>query len=157
MASVERIAASPSRFPHRGNAVDRMLTFSSHRRSPSAAGRGSGGRYSRSSAACSAPSPGRSQTSSCTRCRGPYPFPNQNSPGRWKLDPRSSLTVFRTLDYPKSRGTIRLASADQLAAPLIDMGYLSHPDDATMLLDGMHGVGTCRMGTDSASTPRASS
>ena len=66
-----------------------------------------------------------------------YPFPNQDSPKRWKVDPRSSLTIFSTLIYPKSRGTVRLASADPDAKPVIDMGYLSHPDDATVLLDGM--------------------
>jgi choline dehydrogenase-like flavoprotein len=66
-----------------------------------------------------------------------YPFPNQDSPKRWKVDPRSSLTVFSTLIYPKSRGTLRLASADPLAKPVIDMGYLSAPDDGKVLLDGM--------------------
>jgi choline dehydrogenase-like flavoprotein len=66
-----------------------------------------------------------------------YPFPNQDSPKRWKVDPRSSLTVFSTLIYPKSRGTFRLASADPLDKPVIDMGYLSEPDDGKILLDGM--------------------
>lgn len=66
-----------------------------------------------------------------------YPFPNQDSPKRWKVDPRSSLTVFSTLIYPKSRGTLRLASASPLDKPLIDMGYLSHPDDVRVLADGM--------------------
>jgi choline dehydrogenase-like flavoprotein len=42
-----------------------------------------------------------------------------------------------TLIYPKSRGTLRLASADPAAAPLIDMGYLIEPDDTAVLLDGM--------------------
>ena len=42
-----------------------------------------------------------------------------------------------TLIYPKSRGTLRLASADPDAAPVIDLGYLSEPDDTTVLLDGM--------------------
>lgn len=66
-----------------------------------------------------------------------YPFPNQDSPKRWKVDPRSALTVFSTLIYPKSRGTVRLASADPLAKPVIDMGYLSEPDDGKVLVDGM--------------------
>jgi choline dehydrogenase-like flavoprotein len=66
-----------------------------------------------------------------------YPFPNQDSPKRWKVDPRASLTIFSTLIYPKSRGTVRLASADPAAKPVIDMGYLSEPDDSTVLLDGM--------------------
>jgi choline dehydrogenase-like flavoprotein len=36
-----------------------------------------------------------------------------------------------------SRGSLRLASADPTAAPLIDPGYLREPDDTTVLLDGM--------------------
>jgi choline dehydrogenase-like flavoprotein len=66
-----------------------------------------------------------------------YPFPNQDAPIRHKVDKRSALTVMPTLIYPKSRGTLRLASADPAAAPLIDMGYLIEPDDTAVLLDGM--------------------
>jgi choline dehydrogenase-like flavoprotein len=66
-----------------------------------------------------------------------YPFPNQDAPTRHKVDKRSALTIFSTLIYPKSRGTLRLASADPAAAPLIDPGYLTEPDDAAVLLDGM--------------------
>ena len=66
-----------------------------------------------------------------------YPFPNQDAPIRHKVDKRSALTVMPTLIYPKSRGTLRLASNDPTAAPLIDMGYLTEPDDTTVLLDGM--------------------
>jgi choline dehydrogenase-like flavoprotein len=66
-----------------------------------------------------------------------YPFPNQDAPIRHKVDKRSALTVMPTLIYPKSRGTLRLASADPATAPLIDMGYLTEPDDTTVLLDGM--------------------
>jgi choline dehydrogenase-like flavoprotein len=66
-----------------------------------------------------------------------YPFPNQDAPTRHKVDKRSALTVFSTLIYPKSRGTLRLASADPAAAPAIDPGYLTEPDDSRVLLDGM--------------------
>ena len=66
-----------------------------------------------------------------------YPFPNQDAPTRHKVDKRSALTVFSTLIYPKSRGTLRLASADPAAAPVIDPGYLTEPDDSRVLLDGM--------------------
>jgi len=66
-----------------------------------------------------------------------YPFPNQDSPARHKVDKRSALTIMPTLIYPKSRGTLRLASADPSAAPVIDPGYLTEPDDARLLLDGM--------------------
>ena len=66
-----------------------------------------------------------------------YPFPNQDSPGRQKVDKRPALTIMPTLIYPKSRGTLRLASADPSAAPVIDPGYLTEPDDSRVLLDGM--------------------
>ncbi|HEX9518635.1 MAG TPA: GMC family oxidoreductase N-terminal domain-containing protein [Streptosporangiaceae bacterium] len=66
-----------------------------------------------------------------------YPSPNQDAPTRHKVDKRSALTVMPTLIYPKSRGTVRLASADPTAAPVIDPAYLSDPDDGELLLDGM--------------------
>jgi choline dehydrogenase-like flavoprotein len=66
-----------------------------------------------------------------------YPFPNQDAPIRHKVDKRSALTIFSTLIYPKSRGTLRLASPDPAADPLIDPGYLTEPDDAAVLLDGI--------------------
>ncbi|MFG1855692.1 GMC family oxidoreductase [Actinomadura geliboluensis] len=66
-----------------------------------------------------------------------YPFPNQDAPVRHKVDKRPALTIMPTLIYPKSRGTVRLASADPAAAPVIDPGYLSDPDDARLLLDGI--------------------
>ena len=66
-----------------------------------------------------------------------YPFPNQDAPTRHKVDKRSALTIMPTLIYPKSRGTLRLASADPAAAPVIDPGYLTEPDDGRLLLDGM--------------------
>jgi choline dehydrogenase-like flavoprotein len=66
-----------------------------------------------------------------------YPGPNQDAPIRHKADPRRTLTVMPTLIYPKSRGTVRLASADPTAAPLIDPAYLADPADTALLLDGM--------------------
>jgi len=66
-----------------------------------------------------------------------YPAPNQDAPGRHYVEPQPALTIFSTLIYPKSRGSIRLASADPLAAPLIDPGFLSVDDDAQVLLEGM--------------------
>ena len=66
-----------------------------------------------------------------------YPFPNQDSPARQKVDKRPALTIMPTLIYPKSRGTLRLASADPAAAPVIDPGYLTEPDDSRLLLDGI--------------------
>ncbi|GAA4560887.1 GMC family oxidoreductase [Planotetraspora kaengkrachanensis] len=66
-----------------------------------------------------------------------YPGPNQDAPIRHKVDPRPSLTLLATLIYPKSRGTLRLSSADPTAAPVIDPAYLAEPDDRRLLLDGM--------------------
>ena len=37
---------------------------------------------------------------------------------------------------PASRGSLRLASADPLAAPLIDPAFLQHPDDLTRMVSG---------------------
>ncbi|HEY6557726.1 MAG TPA: GMC family oxidoreductase N-terminal domain-containing protein [Polyangiaceae bacterium] len=66
-----------------------------------------------------------------------YPSPNQDRPVRHVVDTRPALTVMATLIYPKSRGDVRLASADPTAAPLIDPAYLSDPRDARFLLDGI--------------------
>jgi choline dehydrogenase len=65
-----------------------------------------------------------------------YVSPNQDEPIRHKVDPRTSLTVLVTLIYPKSRGTLRLASADPTAAPLIDFQYLADPADLEVLAEG---------------------
>ena len=40
--------------------------------------------------------------------------------------------------HPRSRGSVTLASADPLAAPLIDPGFLADPDDLRRLLAGFH-------------------
>ncbi|WP_203338488.1 GMC family oxidoreductase [Nocardioides limicola] len=66
-----------------------------------------------------------------------YPSPNQDAPIRHTVDRRSALTVMSTLIYPKSRGTLRLASADPTAAPLIDFNYLADPADRKTLIEGV--------------------
>jgi choline dehydrogenase len=65
-----------------------------------------------------------------------YVSPNQDEPIRHKVDPRTALTVLVTLIYPKSRGTLRLATSDPLAAPLIDFQYLADPADLEVLAEG---------------------
>jgi choline dehydrogenase-like flavoprotein len=37
---------------------------------------------------------------------------------------------------PRSRGSVQLASSDPLMSPLIDPGYLSHPDDLDRMVAG---------------------
>jgi choline dehydrogenase len=39
--------------------------------------------------------------------------------------------------YPRSRGSVRLASSDPAAAPLVDPQLLSHPDDVDTMLRGL--------------------
>ncbi|HEY3468650.1 MAG TPA: GMC family oxidoreductase N-terminal domain-containing protein [Amycolatopsis sp.] len=65
-----------------------------------------------------------------------YVSPNQDAPIRHDVDKRTALTVLVTLIYPKSRGTLRLSSADPTAAPLIDFQYLSDPADLEVLGEG---------------------
>ncbi len=65
-----------------------------------------------------------------------YP-PFQDEQVRLRPDTRPSLSVFSTLIRPKSRGTVRLASADPLAAPLIDVNALAEPDDVKVLIEGI--------------------
>ncbi len=66
-----------------------------------------------------------------------YPAPNQDAPVRMKPDQRTSWSVFSTLIQPKSRGTVRLASTDPLAAPIIDPQFLAEPDDLKVLVEGL--------------------
>lgn len=70
-----------------------------------------------------------------------YPIPNQDSDKRVRPptnDPGQS--VFPTLIYPESRGTVRLKSADPLASPLIDPAYLRAQKDTEVLLEGVRMV-----------------
>ncbi|KAK8406023.1 hypothetical protein O3P69_007031 [Scylla paramamosain] len=50
---------------------------------------------------------------------------------------RKGLTVIPILLRPKSRGVLRLRSNDPREAPLVDIGYLQHPDDVATLVDGI--------------------
>ncbi len=66
-----------------------------------------------------------------------YPSPNQDAPVRHQVDKRRALTVMSTLIYPRSRGSLRLASADASTAPLIDMNYLAEQGDQQVLAEGV--------------------
>ena len=63
-----------------------------------------------------------------------YPSPNSDGPGRPYVDPGHCFSILPTLLYPKSRGDVRLASADPSDAPLIDPAYLSEPQDLQFFL-----------------------
>ncbi len=54
-----------------------------------------------------------------------------------KLHLGHGYSIHCSIMQPKSRGTIRLADANPLSAPLIDPNYLSHPDDLNVLLAGL--------------------
>ena len=69
-----------------------------------------------------------------------YPSPNQDAPVRPVVDTRPALTVMPTLIYPKSRGELRLLSADPLAPPHIDPHFCEEPDDVRHLIEGMQMV-----------------
>jgi choline dehydrogenase-like flavoprotein len=63
-----------------------------------------------------------------------YPTPNQDGPQRPDIDKGHCLTVMPTLIYPKSRGSLRLASSDPAKAPLIDPRFLDDPEDVQLLV-----------------------
>lgn len=65
-----------------------------------------------------------------------YP-PHQDEAVRIKPDPRPALSIFSTLIAPRSRGTLRLASADPTAPPVIDPNFLGEPDDLKVLVEGL--------------------
>jgi len=60
------------------------------------------------------------------RNRGTFPFP---------LGHGFAISIVGLC--PKSRGWVRLASSDPLAAPLVDPQLLSHPDDVATMLRGL--------------------
>ncbi len=78
-----------------------------------------------------------------------YPIPNQDDTSK-RIDPpvkTPGCSVFPTLIYPESRGTVRLASPDPMAAPLIDPGYLRASKDTEVLIEGIAMVREIMAGT----------
>jgi len=67
-----------------------------------------------------------------------YPMPNQDDSSKRVTPPtsRPGLSVFPTLIYPESRGTVRLRSGDPLDTPLFDPAYLKEPKDTEVLIEG---------------------
>ncbi|CAG9933319.1 GMC family oxidoreductase [Candidatus Nitrotoga arctica] len=54
-----------------------------------------------------------------------------------EVEQRNGYKIWAVLLHPKSRGTLRLASADSHEKPIIDPGYLSDPDDRAQLVEAM--------------------
>ncbi len=69
----------------------------------------------------------------------PLGYPeNQDEPGLHLAEDTSpSLSLLPTMIYPESRGTVRLSSADPLAAPLINPNYLAESPDLATLVAGL--------------------
>jgi len=51
--------------------------------------------------------------------------------------PGYGVCLYTNLLRPRSRGTVRLASGDPAAAPLIDPNYLADPHDRRMAIEGL--------------------
>ncbi len=66
-----------------------------------------------------------------------YPEPNDDTIEGQTIATSPSFTVLTIILYPKSRGSLRLASADPAAHPLIDPGFLRDDSDMATLLRGM--------------------
>lgn len=60
-------------------------------------------------------------------CQVEFPVPSPETAGRGV--PEHGWTMFAGLAHPKSRGRVRLASADPTIAPRIELNTFSHPDD----------------------------
>lgn len=60
-------------------------------------------------------------------CQVEFPVPSPETAGRGV--PEHGWTMFAGLAQPKSRGRVRLASADPAAAPRIELNTFGHPDD----------------------------
>lgn len=63
--------------------------------------------------------------------------PVQYVPDRYRR-PGPGLTIAAVLTQPRSRGTVRLRSADPFTAPAVDPHYLEDPADVSVLLRGIH-------------------
>ncbi len=65
-----------------------------------------------------------------------YPKSQDDSSKRPEVDMRPAFSLFATLIYPQSRGTLTLRSADPAAAPHIDPGFLREGADKRTLIEG---------------------
>lgn len=56
-------------------------------------------------------------------------------------DQPAGATAFVCLQYPVSRGSVHITSADPFAAPAVDPGYLNHQADVDVLAAGLKMLG----------------
>jgi choline dehydrogenase-like flavoprotein len=66
-----------------------------------------------------------------------YPEPNDDGPEEPTICKTSSFTILPGLIYPKSRGELRLRSADPSEKPILDPHYLEDPYDMQVLVTGI--------------------
>lgn len=84
----------------------------------------------------SAPSPWTQMLLTCTSEPGVPGFDLHVFGGRGRESPDHYLLAVGLMT-PRSSGHVRLRSADPTAAPMIEHGYLSHPNDLPRLISGM--------------------
>lgn len=53
-----------------------------------------------------------------------------------------TITIFPCLARAKSRGSVRLHSADPADPPLVDPNYFDHPDDMKLMIKGWDKMNT---------------
>ena len=53
-----------------------------------------------------------------------------------EVEEKSCVTLLATINRPKSRGSVKLRSADYKEDPLITLNYLKHPEDLKMMVEG---------------------
>ena len=54
-----------------------------------------------------------------------------------KHNNHEGFEILSALVHPESKGTVRLASNKPSDRPLIDPHYLEHPQDVSVMLDGI--------------------
>jgi len=65
-------------------------------------------------------------------------FDTSLTPGMGLDLPVPSIAIVPGLQRPRSRGRLRLRSADADVPPVIDLNYLDHPEDMRRMADGVH-------------------
>ena len=64
-------------------------------------------------------------------------MPTSILPGLFESEPADGFLIFAALLQPKSTGKLWLRSASPYAAPCIDLGFFTHPDDQPRLVEAL--------------------